>query len=320
MKTRLDSVSYYLSYTDFIPVVSIVSGIVHLICAIRDRIFGAPAPLVSPKDEDLFDLSKRKLDNWSHSTKGILAIIPLIGNFILFCKWVDRELGLYRVAKCVQKGGVAQIQKIPAQLFSDKEFLLGIFSATGGKHFGKFFARVPAHIQQDKEFVLSLINKNLCTDAHYHHLPACLQADRDIAFVLLTRYRGNTPNIFAKFPEALRNDPQVIAATLAAGDPYYVRGQILEHITNRERLKVDKELYRAAVRKGIFTFKELEPQHQQDFYFALQAVLYDPSQFQDLPTSIQEDCAPWEYHLPLYHGHSLEYYKLYKAYGPKNSP
>lgn len=61
--SRLDAVSYYLSYTEFMPILSIPSGIIHLICAIRDRYFGAPPSIPSSDITDCISLARRKLDD-----------------------------------------------------------------------------------------------------------------------------------------------------------------------------------------------------------------------------------------------------------------
>jgi hypothetical protein len=151
---RLDSVSYYLSYTDFIPVVSIVSGIVHLICAIRDHIFGAAAP-VFPQNEGVYDLSKRKLDNWSHSTKGILAIIPLIGNFILFCKWVTRQIELNQVLRATNNGTSKVSQQ---QLYAKTLAVMKAQETTASVAKGIFQA-LPEDLKKDSKIVAVAFHK-----------------------------------------------------------------------------------------------------------------------------------------------------------------
>lgn len=78
----LESLSSYFSYTDYIPLLSIPSVVVHLIiiCAIRTAIFGQA--FLGKTKEDFQRLTRRKLDNWNHLKKAI-ATFSIVGTFTI---------------------------------------------------------------------------------------------------------------------------------------------------------------------------------------------------------------------------------------------
>lgn len=144
---KLDAISHYLSYTDFVPVVSFPSGIVHLICAIRDQIFGRAPEISDPKDSPI-SLASRKLDNWSHCTKGVLALVPLIGNLILLFNWAHRKNDLHKFSSSLS--GDSEFKDVPEILKNDRELAIAIIKDPRNN---ALFPKLPVHLRNDPELI-----------------------------------------------------------------------------------------------------------------------------------------------------------------------
>jgi hypothetical protein len=285
--SRLDTVSYYLSYTEFIPVVSTPSGVVHLICAVRDRVFGKQPSSFTLKDPDDFvSLARHKLDDWSHTTKGVLALIPILGNAILIFKWAHRQIELWDVQWFSSGAGSGFLDHFPAKLMNDKEFLGVLFRARKSLS-DHIFKRVSADIKNDKPYVLKLIEDKFFSELSYDHL-VDLKEDREIILAIIAK--GASTNFFAKLPETYRNDLQIIeqvyAVTKKSAGTYYT---LVTNVPNRDILRQNDELYVAAVRNGVFNFNELDNARQQLQKFGIAAVLHDHHQWSELPDHLQKD-------------------------------
>ncbi|WP_284453002.1 hypothetical protein [Parachlamydia acanthamoebae] len=282
---RLDTASYYLSYTDFVPIISIPSGIVHLICAIRDRAFGTP-PSKSNDPINIFSLTRRKLDNWSHVTKGVLALIPFLGNFILVCKWLKRQDDFSNVSLFLN-GHNAFLKEFPKKLFNDKEFLLALFKEKPFC-FKTVFGRTPDDIKNDKPFILSLINDKHMTFYAYEILQS-LKEDRDIIEALIAK-DPVCYQYFQKLPKTFQNDLDIIKKIFAIAkkrDSSYPA--FIKHVPNKNILKENEELYITAVSHGIFKFKELDTARQYLLQYGIAAVLHDHHQWHHLPEHLKKN-------------------------------
>lgn len=189
---RLETVSSYLSSTEWlhwVPFLSIPSGIVHLICAIRDRNLPPKADqaLSESNKEAVLSLAARKLDNWTHTSKGIAAIIPFFGNLVLFLNWMERKLALHNFS-----------------CFLD---------CSGESRFPSLHLSTPCLVE-DKPFIMNLINRGDINYWHYGHLPISLKNDPEIICALFNKNPDHAYYLFQDVPEEMRSNPQVAAAAI----------------------------------------------------------------------------------------------------------
>src|ERR1700722_18141399 len=120
----LNVVSDCLSYTDYIPVFNLPSGLAHLACGISEAIYGPEAQAAA--EEDFESLTFRKLDDWTHLTKAI-AILSVIGILFLWMKRIEicSELDYVRGSLLwpVGQGQTFNVDTIPERLFADREWV-----------------------------------------------------------------------------------------------------------------------------------------------------------------------------------------------------
>lgn len=261
------------------PILSIPSGIAHLICAIRDR---ALKPMVYPvpANESFSTLTSRKLDNWSHLKKGILAVIPIIGNAILFVNWAKRKVAMHNLCDYIKTAG--STNRIPSSIFNDKEFLTAALKLRqvniGTVSF--VFQRTSAFNKQDKNFVIDLINKKLIDYTSYTDLSPVLQQDPDVVSSLITKSDDfdTAKDFFMTLPSNLQNNFQVAQAVLNSAetahrndskfDYKFWLASLIVPITNKDALtKSGLSVLYFAVAQGKILFQEVPKQLRKDPIF-----------------------------------------------------
>ena len=202
---RLDKISYYLSYTDIVPILNIPSAIVHFICAIRDRALGVSSRQKYPPivNESFRQIVIRKLDKQSHLQKGVLAISG-IGCLILVYKCIKKKWDVHQVCKRETKG-------FEYELLNDREIFTAFLKKAKAEE-----AYTPKHpnlsgpsnllllnimrvmdnsILKNKNFIISLINEELIDVTCFPVISFIFlsKADReDIVIALLGKERNKS--------------------------------------------------------------------------------------------------------------------------------
>ena len=315
----LDKLSYYLSYTHFVPFVSIPAGIVHLICAIRDRALNPqvypPAPpneslpaftnrkldkaiglrsskkvstsLLSSLEKDvatheLDDLKPIALDNWSLLTKGILAIIPVIGNAILFKKWVDRQTARSNLFVYMENNPAVDLNSIPNYPFHDQEFLKRLcdrqVSCTNAT---AFFRKTSNANKNDKVFIREMIADNKIGFESFQDFSLTLQADNDIIRDLIENtHKDSIIHFFTGLPRDKRNTPAIAHAAFAKAvkSPYGNIANLLNAVSDKDVFKgpgASEGLTIEALINGSLKFWELSDTQKQNENFAFAALRCD---------------------------------------------
>lgn len=262
----LDKVSYYLSYTDSVPIINIPSGIVHLICGIRDLIFGAqPQEL----DGGCTNLTDRKLDDWSHLTKAI-AILSIIGNLFILIKLFTCTMELRAAAEALKKDNMgrdseeigSQLDQISPNLLNNKWWLETAFR--NGIYESNLFERMDPTLKSDREWILDLLNKEIFPLENFADLPQEIRNDRAVAIAAFENADGNN-------------------ALLSASE------LIVRHITDRSLLECHDGLCRGAVRLGVIPFNELHETRKCMYEFGIEAVKFDHTQWATLPAEMQKN-------------------------------
>lgn len=284
----IDRISYQLSYTDGLPIISIPSAILHLICFVRDQIFGKPQVEPKSEKESLRELAERKLDDWSHLTKGILGLIPLLGNAILICEAIWRmscanTIWTFQMASVDARRLVLPDDNdiFPAKLLNDAEFI----RAAAPFHFHMITGLMSAERKNDKTLILDLIRSDNLNS--YSHISPQLQMDEEVWQTYLTQNVNN----FGKLPEGLKNDLRVIDAAVEKVKQSVSYDGILWGIPNRTVLKKAKDspLLVLAVRRGVLDLNELDPKYRSDRRYAVAALSWDINQFDLLSSDLQRD-------------------------------
>jgi hypothetical protein len=295
---RLDKLSYYLSYTHFVPFVSIPAGIVQIICAIRDRALN-PQVYPVPKNESFRAFTDRKLDNWSLLAKGILAIIPGIGNAILFKKWIDRRMARRDLFSYMNNHDPTHLTCVPNYLFHDREFLKMAREQLGANSV-EFFRKTSNANKNDKIFIRELIAENKIDYRSLRDFSPALQADNDIINDLIGEtHRYSIIDFFITLPADKQNTPAIAHAVFA-------KARLSSHVNIADFLNciVDKnilngpgaseDLTRQALLHGNLRFKELSDKQKQNENFALAALRCDFDRVEevnwlDFPEDLQDN-------------------------------
>ena len=279
-------VSHYFSYTDFIPFVSIPSGIVHLICHLRDVIIGkSRLPVKQP--ESLVHLAERHLDNWTHYKKGILALIPFIGNLILLFNWIDRRKERNKVLEFAKTYADPSI--IPTKLYRNHD-------ADSGEFFFKMLENAPperrANIfknglvrwKESYDFLIKLIDKKVFVIELYDELSPGL---KEMTHLLAEIFKQipNSYSLFQRLTEKQRNsDPIALAAFNNAPDGQ--KGLVIEGITDTKILINYTEMHSIALRQGKIRLTDI-PQESWAPEKVTSAVICDYRIWKDLPADLQ---------------------------------
>ena len=296
---QIDRVSYCLSYTDCLPGVSIASGIVHLTCFVRDQIFGKPEEFRPNGPEKLGALANRKLDDWSHLTKGILALTFIVGNVILLIEAIWRALWVSTISTFeeVDSGHRLLIlpddnELFPDKLLNDAEFI----RAAAPFHFHLITKLISEERKNDVQLMLDLIRTH-CLSEYSDMSPELQQQE-----AIWRAYIEQNVNNFQYLPENLKNDLDVIEAAdkireerhrMHRYDDSYIpmlRSDLYHDIPNKEVLKArDNEMLVEAVRWGNFKLSELDVKYRSDRRYAIAALFSDVNQFDILAPHLQRD-------------------------------
>jgi len=317
----LDKISYYLSYTDCIPIINLPSGIVHLICGIRDSIF---KPTSSVKTNEGFEaLTRRKLDNWTHLDKA-LAIISVVGTLILLKKKVDIafELDYVKGAVCAGLYGCSySMDTVPKRLFNDREWLEGAFSVNYGLYFTQVFEKASLEHRQDKKWVSQLISSGQFRPTDYNNLPDNLKKDRELALTILnTKIIGTDKSdvycaekVFQYLPESLRNIAEIARkAFTICRTRSEANYNVIMHITDKSVLESDDELCLGGVQIGCISFKDLNSERRSNYRYALAAVQHNHRQWADIPLDMQSN-AQFRKELREYFMHGLIFQRYFSS-------
>ncbi len=296
---RLDKISNSLSWAEYVPIVSTVPAIVHLVCAIRDQIF-PKAPFVPPAGETLIQLSARKLDNWTHLQKGILALIPVIGNAILLGKWALNTIATKVLAQynCYYRFP-NKLKKIPDSLVNDGEFLRALPEinytniARSDVRFiqssanDRLFSCTSNINKSDLNLIEHLIDHNIISTHSYMEIDLTIrndpritaayerQVDRFLREPMLGingvpiqgRYitfdKGSVEIItyYKALPQPLQLNVTIINK-LASELDYLTLGLLLSEIPNKTLYKDVPCLRLYALKTGIISFKDLPANDQ----------------------------------------------------------
>lgn len=156
-------------------------------------------------------LSDRKLD-WSHSTKGVLCLIPILGNVILLYGWISRKIDVSNIRSYLASDHYSlPLTEIPPELFKDRVFLCAALQAQSREAYA-IFDRAPNEDKGDKDFVSQLVQNDLLSYRNYRQLPPQLQHDPDIALKFLQQRTG--ARAFTELPQNLQTVPELILEAL----------------------------------------------------------------------------------------------------------
>jgi hypothetical protein len=220
---RLDKISYYLSYTDTIPILNVPSAIIHLICAIRDQAL-LPQVYPIPANESFRQLATRKLDDWSHLKKGLLAI-TVIGSAILFHNWAKRKWEVHQLCNYAKSGG--KTGRFP--ILNDQD----VFSAFLKERNAHKATRIPRQNifycsdtwsyaydlndlnKKDKNFIMRLINDKLINVDFLWLIDSSMRNDPEVVIALIknnTDWNKLKDFYYNVLPDTLKIDKGVVSA------------------------------------------------------------------------------------------------------------
>lgn len=287
----LDAISYQLSFTDWIPIANIPSGILHLICDIRDRIMGKP-DYQAPKDSSVIALGDRLLDDWSHLTKALL-IISLVGSIVLLVDHIWRNLHFWDLHSIPEKllnnaefiksavlvhGELGVIAKMSNELKDNKNLILdlihsGELSTYGSRYGQREYACMSTRLQNDPEIALEFMKVH---PNKFDQLPDAVKNVTETNQAVKTKALAlvkSDPSVFGQLPDFLKNNVEIIKAALDHKDKLNPE-EILRKVPDKNVFKMDEDnLLIKAVEYGIFKLKELDTKFRDDRRYAI-AVLY----------------------------------------------
>lgn len=200
--------SYYLSFTDCIPVVNIPSGIMHLICGI----FSSKHPLDQLATE-YKQFTYQKLEDWTHIQKSV-AILSNIGIVFLIYSRIKFCFKLLDILKSLNDEKDS-ISSIPQSLFSDQRWFTETI-AYNPRHFSSLFARADIGIRNNESLVLNFINNGAFTYSDYANLSDDLKKNRTIALAILKGKNGY--KVYKALPLELKNDREVAKTAFSEGE------------------------------------------------------------------------------------------------------
>lgn len=291
----LSTLSYYMSYTDEFPIVNIPSGVLHLICAIRDKMIGTPPP---PQNEDFISLTQRKLDNWTHLQKAV-AIFSIIGTIFLMKDMIENYFDLGYVTEMIDDrlGKPYEWKVIPQRLIDDSEWLRKAVTEKGVS-FTALFKRAQETDRGDKVWIMGLIDKGIFEYSDFEFMTNALKNDRTIALkiinhTILNKERRNIyhgEKVFEKLPEALRNDIEIVRATYnRVKDDPFAYTYIIPFITYKSVYHHHDELALKALQEKKIQFEDLTHNQKQNYKFAVAAVKLNHRKWGELPVEMQRN-------------------------------
>lgn len=285
----LEKISYRLAAIDYIPIVNIPSGIIHLICGIRGKTVGSDKQFV---DAEFKNLTLRKLDNWSHLKKS-LAILSVVGTFFMIKKRIDIafEFGYVEGALHDGPGGVRfSLNTIPKRLLLDKEWL-NAASHDKKKFFPTIFSKLNVEFRGNKKWVLDLIDRGAIYSGNFENLTKELQLDPDVVLKMLQSPDGE--NVFAQLAPHLKDDSQL--ATVAFDKVFSKFGRdtaaekIVKYISDKTILMSKDSICLTAVESGSIAYNELNDTRKTDIEFCVAAVKSNHRQWAELSSSLQKN-------------------------------
>lgn len=279
----IEKISYYLSYTDCIPIINIPSGIAHLVCGL----YGSNVPEVRDP-EDFESLTRRKLDDWTHLQKAI-AILTIVGTLFLCIKKINEKFELDYVMGALPERPPIEFGShvVPEKLLDDPEFLIAAFPRTGGNW---LFTHASERLRGDKVWIKELVDRGIFQAEWIEHIAPDLKNN---AFVisLLSGVDGGYLQ-FRHLPEAQRNNFNVIRSALVSikrsqrenfsrSEFYY---SVLQHVTDKDVLTKDKEICESALRLGGLSLNDLTEENREVLEFAVSAVCHNHKELEYVPT------------------------------------